>query len=79
VVKRHPEVLKARLVVDQRDGIDTMTLNCELKDASENKSIVDEIASSIHAVCKLKGEVLLAEPNSLPNDGKVIDDVRKYD
>jgi phenylacetate-CoA ligase len=76
IVKRHPGVLKARLVVDQRDGVDVMTLNCEVKDAS---SSVGEIATSINAVCKLKGEVLLAEPGSLPNDGKVIDDVRSYE
>jgi phenylacetate-CoA ligase len=79
VVKRHAEILKARLVVDQRDGVDVMTLNCEMAGASENQSIAAEIAASINAVCKLKGEVFLVEPNSLANDGKVIDDVRKYE
>ena len=83
VLRRHPEVLKGRLVVDQRDGIDVMTLNCEMEDVSQGTDkenvIVNSIASSIQAVCKLKGEVLLTIPNSLPNDGKVIDDVRKYD
>jgi len=30
-------------------------------------------------VLKLGGAVRLAAPGSLPNDGKVIDDQRKYD
>jgi phenylacetate-CoA ligase len=30
-------------------------------------------------VLKLRGGVVLATPGSLPNDGKVIDDQRKYD
>ena len=83
VVNRHPEVHKARLVVDQRDGIDVMTLNCEIENASQiaegDNLIVTGIASTIQAVCKLKGEVCLIDPNTLPNDGKVIDDVRTYD
>ena len=76
-------MLKGRLVVDQRDGIDVMTLNCEIENASEiaegDNLIVAGIASTIQAVCKLKGEVCLIDPNTLPNDGKVIDDVRTYD
>ena len=83
VVKRHPEVLKARLIVDQRDGVDVMTLNCEIDDASQvakqDNSILEGIASTIQAVCKLKGEVTLKDRNTLPNDGKVIDDIRNYD
>jgi phenylacetate-CoA ligase len=30
-------------------------------------------------VCKLRGQVEFAESGSLPNDGKVIEDLRKYD
>ena len=83
VLRRHPEVLKGRLVVDQRDGIDVMTLNCEIDGTSQvakqDNSILEGIASTIQAVCKLKGEVTLKDRNTLPNDGKVIDDVRSYD
>lgn len=34
------------------------------------------IAATVQAVCKLKGRVTLAQPGSLPNDGKVIEDAR---
>jgi phenylacetate-CoA ligase len=33
---------------------------------------------TIRSVCKVGGKVEFTQPGSLPNDGKVIDDVRKY-
>jgi phenylacetate-CoA ligase len=78
VVKRHPEILRARLVVTHDDGRnDVMTLRCEVGRRSEG--LADAIAGSLREVSKLRGEVAFAEPGSLPNDGKVIEDVRKYD
>ncbi len=77
VVKRHSEISKARLVVDWVDQADAVTLQCEVADYDE--SLGAAIADSIRAVCKVRGEVELVAPGSLPNDGKVIDDVRKYD
>ena len=77
VVKRHPEIARARLVVDWVNQADEITLQCEVDDYDE--SLGAAIADSIRAICKLRGEVDLVAPGSLPNDGKVIDDVRKYD
>ena len=37
------------------------------------------IAETLRDVTKLRGEVELVAPGSLPNDGKVIEDVRKYE
>ena len=37
------------------------------------------IADTIRDVTKLRGEVVLAPPGTLPNDGKVIEDARRYD
>jgi phenylacetate-CoA ligase len=76
VVKRYPEILRARLVVDNREGQDVMTLRCETKDGGD---IADAIVSTIREVCKLRGQVELVEPGTLPNDGKIIDDVRSYE
>jgi phenylacetate-CoA ligase len=77
VVDRHGEVTRARLVVESVDNQDVMTLHCEasLRDAR----LVEAISSTIREVCKLRGEVKLVEPGSLPNDGKVIDDTRTYE
>jgi phenylacetate-CoA ligase len=76
VVKRHPEVARARLVVTNADGNDLMTLHCE---AAAGDGLKAAIADSIRDITKLRGEVAFAAPGSLPNDGKVIADDRKYE
>jgi len=77
VVKRHPEIVRARLTIDWRDEADQIKLQCETSDA--DPSLEAAIVESIRSICKLRGEVELLRENSLPNDGKVIDDVRRYD
>lgn len=74
VVKRHGEIAKARLVVDQQDGTDTMTLYCEV--AEKDETLAAAIAETLHGLCNLKGTVELSEPESLANDGLVIEDKR---
>jgi phenylacetate-CoA ligase len=76
VVRRHPEVIKARLVVAGETGNDRMTLQCEARERPEN--LAAAIVASIREVTKLRGEVELVAPGSLPNDGRVIEDARKY-
>jgi len=76
IAKRHPEVLRARLVVDNPDGNDRMTLHVEV--AANASSHAEPIVASIREVTKLRGEVAFRAPGELPNDGKVIDDVRSY-
>ncbi len=75
VVKRHPEIIKGRLVVDNKDNKDFMVLNCEVSGSPSP----DEISATLAQVCKLKGEVIIVEAGSLANDGKVIDDIRTYE
>jgi phenylacetate-CoA ligase len=76
VLRRHPEVLRARLVVEGGDGNDRMTLKCEVKEIHEK--LKEAIVASIRDVTQLRGEVEMLAPGSLPNDGKVIEDARKY-
>ena len=73
VVKRHPQIVRARLVVTNPDSTDAMTLHCE------GNGDIDAVASSLRELTKLRGEVKFVAPGSLPNDGKVISDERKYD
>jgi phenylacetate-CoA ligase len=77
VVKRHPEIIRARLVVDNPDLNDRMTLHCET--ANGGDGLAGSVAASIRELTKLRGEVSFVSPGALANDGKVIDDVRKYD
>ncbi len=78
VAKRHPEILRARLTIDRRDLLDTATLACEVRGAPA-AALVEAVAKSFHEIAKLRADVALAAPGTLPNDGKVIDDVRKND
>jgi phenylacetate-CoA ligase len=79
VVRRHPEILRARLTVSHdADRNDVMTLGVEL-DGRPPEGLADAIATSIREVCKLRGDVAFKLPGGLPNDGKVIEDLRKYD
>ena len=77
VIKRHAEIGRARLVIDWVDEADQITLQCETWGG--DATLADAIAESIRAICKLRGGVELVAPDSLPNDGKVIDDIRKYE
>ena len=54
-----------------------MTLHCEL--AVPVEGLADAIAASIRELTKLRGEVSFCAPGSLANDGKVIDDIRRYE
>jgi phenylacetate-coenzyme A ligase PaaK-like adenylate-forming protein len=76
IIRRHPEVARARLVVDNPEGADRMTLHVEV--AANASSNAESIAATIRDVTKLRGEVRFHEPGALANDGKVIDDVRKH-
>jgi phenylacetate-CoA ligase len=76
IMRRHSEVLRARLVVEGEIGNDRMTLRCEVSEKSNKLS--EAIVDSIREVTKLRGEVELVAPGTLPNDGKVIEDKRKY-
>jgi phenylacetate-CoA ligase len=77
-VKRHREVLRARLVVGQENQTDVMTLHAEVP-AGTDPALGVRLAETLQAVTKLKGKVILQAPGSLPNDGQVIEDTRKLD
>ncbi|QJR14979.1 phenylacetate--CoA ligase family protein [Usitatibacter palustris] len=73
VLKRHG-LARARLTVENEGGEDRMTLSIE-----GVAGAADDIAASIKEVTKLRGDVKFVASGSLPNDGKVIEDLRKYD
>ncbi len=77
VIKRHPDISRARLVIEWIDESDQMTLYCET--STDSESLQQALADSIRDICKLRGAVSLVNPGTLENDGKVIDDIRQYD
>jgi len=76
IVARHAEIARARLVVDNPDQGDRMTLHVEPR--AGHAVPVEAVVATIRDVTKLRGEVRLRSPGELPNDGKVIDDARTY-
>jgi phenylacetate-CoA ligase len=77
VVRRFPQVKKARLVVSGEMANDQMCLKVEAADGGD--ALRDGLAQAVRDVTKLRGDIELVAPGSLPNDGKVIEDARKYD
>jgi phenylacetate-CoA ligase len=74
IVKAHPEVARARLVVDREGEQDIMALQVM---PAEGASIDEAaIAASLQAETRLKGVVETV--TEIANDGKVIDDRREY-
>ncbi|MBS0320619.1 MAG: AMP-binding protein [Proteobacteria bacterium] len=76
VLRRHPEVVRARLVVDNPEDSDRMTLVCEATGTSP--ALAEALVASLRDLTKLRADVRFCAPGSLPNDGKVIEDARVY-
>ncbi len=80
ILARHPEIKRARLVVDNASAQDRMILHCELSGLAElPEEFNAAVVASIREVTKLRGEVAFWELGALPNDGKVIEDIRQYE
>lgn len=77
VLKQHAEIKRARLVVENPGGEDRMTLRCEVDAA--NPDLAENVVASIRSFTKLRGAVEFCTPGTLPKDGKVIEDLRRYD
>ena len=74
ITARHPGIAKARLTVDRDGDNDVMTL------AVESDGIdADAVEATMRDILKLRGTVQTQATGTLPNDGKVIDDIRKFD
>jgi len=77
--RRHKEILKARLVVDNSGGSDRMTLQCEIRDTPP-AGLAQAIEESISAASPSCGaKVAFRSPASWENDGRVIEDAKKYE
>ncbi len=74
LVEKHDEILKARVIATRDGEMDAMTVRIE--STAQDPSA---FAKSVTEVLKLKGTIEIVPPGSLPKDGLVIEDQRKYD
>ncbi|MCW5669180.1 MAG: AMP-binding protein [Hydrogenophaga sp.] len=76
IARRFPQVKKARLVVSGEMANDQMCLRVEASD--DHNGLQKQIEAAVREVTKLRAQVELVQPGTLPNDGKVIEDARSY-
>ena len=74
LVDKHPEIARARVIAGREGAMDTMTVRIE--SAGGDPAVY---MKTVVEVLKLKGTVELVPPGSLPRDGLVIEDRRRYD
>ena len=75
VVRRHPSISRARLVVERVNGADAMTLLVETGEPVD----VARIAETVQALTRLRSAIDQVPHGSLPDDGKLIEDRRPLD
>jgi phenylacetate-CoA ligase len=73
-VGRRHALGRVRLTVTRAGEQDVITLHAER--AAPSAAVAEAVAATLQSVTKLRGEVKLVAPGSLPNDGKVIADER---
>ncbi|WP_137919830.1 AMP-binding protein [Hydrogenophaga sp. 2FB] len=76
IARRFPQVARARLVVSGEMANDQMCLRVEASEA--DGGLQQQIEAAVREVTKLRAQVELVQPGSLPNDGKAIEDNRSY-
>jgi len=74
--RRVPGVGRLRLVVSGEMADDRLLLRAECAVSDPQLAVL--LGQAVREVTKLRGEVELCAPGSLPNDGKVIEDARSY-
>ena len=73
-VARHEEVGRARVIATREGEMDMMTVRIETR--ASNPALYE---TTLLDTLKLRGKVELVPPGTLPNDGKVIEDLRSYE
>ena len=73
-VLSHKDIQRARVIATREGEMDVMTVKIET-DHQDSAAFEASITSTL----KLKGNVELVSPGSLPRDGVVIEDLREYD
>ncbi len=84
IARRHPEIVRARLVVTGTVGADVMTLHCEVDGSTDDAlwsasgARARAVEETMREVTKLRGAVQFVARGALANDGRVISDERSH-
>ena len=70
---------KAKLIVSREDNRDILTLQIEhLVNSNEKDNLNKKVVDEMKKILNLNGEVEFVNLGAIPNDGKVIDDIRDF-
>jgi phenylacetate-CoA ligase len=80
IIKKHPQIDKVRVIVSGNIGSEEMTVHCVLKDNDPTNldTLNAAIVQSTRDITKLRAKVCFENSDSLPSDGKLIEDARTY-
>jgi phenylacetate-CoA ligase len=73
IARRHPDLGRMRLLVSRVGETDAMVLRVE---APAGAGLAEAVGRSLQEITRVRGDVEIVPPGSLPNDGKVIADER---
>jgi phenylacetate-CoA ligase len=73
IARRHPDLGRMRLLVSRVGEMDAMVLRVE---APAEAGLAEAVGRSLQEITRIRGDVEIVPPGSLPNDGKVIADER---
>jgi len=74
LVAGHNAIARARVIASREGEADVMTVRIEAAGAAP-----EQFDEAVRDVLRLRGRVEIVAPGTLPNDGKVIEDLRSYD
>lgn len=77
IMKRHPEIRNGRIEVSGSMGNDIMVFKAYITDPQPR--VLSDIAATVREITKLRADIVPVDASDLPNDGKIIDDLRSYD
>ncbi len=79
VAARFPGVSRYQVVVTRREHQDELTFHVELRPDADRVAIESGLPAAARDVIKLRGEVRVVPPGTIPDGAKKIDDQRKWD
>ncbi len=79
LLKHRSEIMPDEVALSRDDNRDILTLQIEhLVNTNEKDNLNKKVVDEMKKILNLNGEVEFVNLGTIPNDGKVIDDIRNF-
>ena len=79
LLKHRSEIMPDEVALSRDDNRDILTLQIEhLVNTNEKDNLNKKVVDEMKKILNLNGEVEFVNLGAIPNDGKVIDDIRNF-